>query len=280
MSVDRRPNDKADTRAINAEQTAVLAPVTPTTYLGALLKERYQIERELGRGGIGAIYLARDRQLMDKPVVIKVMLSELEVLAIPRIFQAEVSPGDQSAGAHRSSRHRRRVRCRRDARGQALLRHAVRRRPIAAVAINESGPKGMDFARVAELMRQIGHALSAAHDKGIHHRDLKPENIMLQDLGRGEELVKLIDFGMATVKDSQSAAHAEVTKVAGTLPYMAPEQLRGKPSALSDIFSSGVIAYEMVTGYLPFKSDSPVQQYELQRAGVAYLPVNCVLGCR
>src|SRR6185436_13948712 len=104
------------------------------------------------------------------------------------------------------------------------------------------------------------------------HRDLKPENIMLQDLGRGEELVKLIDFGMATVKDSQSAAHAEVTKVAGTLPYMAPEQLRGKPSALSDIFSSGVIAYEMVTGYLPFKSDSPVQQYELQRAGVAYLP--------
>ena len=70
MSVDRRSNDKADTRAINTEQTSVLAPVTPTTYLGVLLKERYQIERELGRGGIGAIYLARDRQLMDKPVVI------------------------------------------------------------------------------------------------------------------------------------------------------------------------------------------------------------------
>src|SRR6185436_1894306 len=105
------------------------------------------------------------------------------------------------------------------------------------VAINDTGPKGMDFARVAELMRQIGHALSAAHDKGIYHRDLKPENIMLQELGHGEQLVKLIDFGMATVKDSQSAAHAEVTKVAGTLPYMAPEQLRGRPSALSDIFS-------------------------------------------
>ncbi len=272
MSVDRRPNDQADTRAITAEQTSVIASSPPTAYLGALLKERYLIERELGRGGIGAIYLARDTQLMDKPVVIKVMLSELEasqyleyfkqkfrqeIKALARIDHPGIV-GVLDAGETPDSK-------------PYFVMQYVEGQSLR-VAINDTGPKGMDFARVAELMRQIGYALSAAHDKGIHHRDLKPENIMLQNLGRGEELVKLIDFGMATVKDSQSAAHTEVTKVAGTLPYMAPEQLRGKPSALSDVFSCGVIAYEMVTGYLPFKSDSPVQQYELQRAGVAYLP--------
>jgi serine/threonine-protein kinase len=272
MPVDSRPDDKTDTRAINAEQTSVMASPPPTSYLGAQLKERYVIERELGRGGIGAIFLARDQQLMGKPVVIKVMLSELEasqyleyfrqkfrqeIKALARIDHPGIV-GVLDAGETPDGK-------------PYFVMQYVEGQSLRA-AINEAGSKGMDFARVAEITRQIGHALSAAHDKGIYHRDLKPENIMLQDLGRGDELVKLIDFGMATVKDSQTAAHTEVTKVAGTLPYMAPEQLRGRPSALSDVFSSGVIAYEMVTGYLPFKSDSPVQQYELQHAGVAYLP--------
>jgi serine/threonine protein kinase len=271
MPAERRSNDTADTRAIT-EQTGVLAATTPTGYLGTLLKERYLIERELGRGGIGAIFLARDRQLMDKPVVIKVMLSELEasqyleyfkqkfrqeIKALARIDHPGVV-GVLDAGETP------------DGKPYFVMQYVEGQ--SLRVAINQTGPQGMDFGRTAEIMRQIGYALSAAHDRGVYHRDLKPENIMLQDLGHSQELVKLIDFGMATVKDSQSAAHTEVTKVAGTLPYMAPEQLRGKPSALSDVFSSGVIAYEMVTGYLPFKSDSPVQQYELQRAGVSYRP--------
>jgi eukaryotic-like serine/threonine-protein kinase len=272
MPADRRSNDKADTRAITTEQTSVMAAAPTATYLGALFKDRYLIERELGRGGIGAIYLALDRQLMDKPVVIKVMLSELEASQyleyFKQKFRQEIKalaridhPGIVGVFDVGETPDGKPYFVMQYVKGQSLR-----------MAINEAGSKGMELARVAALMRQIGYALSAAHDKGIYHRDLKPENIMLQDLGRGEELAKLIDFGMATVKDSQSAAHTEVTKVAGTLPYMAPEQLRGKPSALSDVFSSGVIAYEMVTGYLPFKSDSPVQQYELQRAGVSYLP--------
>jgi serine/threonine protein kinase len=131
---------------------------------------------------------------------------------------------------------------------------------------------GMDLDRVAEIIPQIGQALSAAHDNGIYHRDLKPENIMLQPLGDGEVMVKLIDFGIATLEYSQYAMNKETTEVVGTLPYMAPEQLVGKPTASSDIYAMGVIAYEMVTGSLPFNPMSLFQLPELQKAGVKVKP--------
>lgn len=134
--------------------------------------------------------------------------------------------------------------------------------------------EGMDFAHVADLVRQIGQALNAAHDKGVFHRDLKPENIMVQNLSGREEYIKLIDFGIATIKDSQFATSGSTTAVAGTVSYMAPEQLMGKPSAASDIYALGVIAYEMLTGRRPFNPASPFQLYELQRAGVKVRPID------
>lgn len=269
MAENRQSPRPVDTQAVTAGLTSVQATSETAATWTLLLKDRYRIERELGRGGIGAVYLAHDQQLHDKPVVIKVMHSAVEASQyldyFQQKFQQEVKalvrldhPGIVGVSDAGETPEGKPFFVMQYVEGQTL-RHAI-------------GPKGMELSRVANIVRQIGHALSAAHDKGIYHRDLKPENVMLQDLGRGEELVKLIDFGMATVKDSQSAVHAEVTKVAGTLPYMAPEQLRGRPVAASDIYACGVIAYEMVTGYLPFKSDSPVQQYELQRAGVDYLP--------
>ena len=103
--------------------------------------------------------------------------------------------------------------------------------------------EGMSLIHVANIIRQIGQALTSAHDRGIYHRDLKPENIMLQAMGEDEDHVKLIDFGVATVKDSQVASNRATTMVAGTVGYMAPEQLIGKPSAASDIYALGVIAY-------------------------------------
>jgi hypothetical protein len=96
---------------------------------------------------------------------------------------------------------------------------------------------------------------------------------MLQRLCDEEEYVKLIDFGIATVRDSQVAASGETSKVVGTFLYMAPEQLLGKPCLASDIYALGVIAYEMITGRRPFSPDSPFQLLELQRAGVNVKPV-------
>jgi serine/threonine protein kinase len=132
----------------------------------------------------------------------------------------------------------------------------------------------MDFKRVGLLFRQIGYALTAAHDKGVVHRDLKPENVMLQIGSEGEEIVKLIDFGIATVLDSQTASNDTDgrTKVAGALPYMAPEQLRGQPEAASDLWSLGVMAYEAVTGQMPYQADTLVSLHEQQRAGLQTQP--------
>jgi hypothetical protein len=127
-------------------------------------------------------------------------------------------------------------------------------------------------------MRQLGRALTAAHEQEIYHRDLKPENIMLKPLGEGEEQVIVIDFGIAKVKQSQVADSTGSLTIAGTLPYMAPEQLKGTVSASSDIYALGMIAYEMVTGRCPFTLDATEllakwrQLEELQKAGVKVKP--------
>ena len=136
-------------------------------------------------------------------------------------------------------------------------------------------PEGMNLERVAGIIKQIGRALNAAHDKGIFHRDLKPENIMLQDLGHGEELVKIIDFGIAKIKQSVIAPSTATTGTAGTIGYMAPEQLSAKPvAAAADVYSLGVIAYEMVAGRRPFNPETPFELLEMQRAGVRVKPID------
>lgn len=239
--------------------------------IGIMLKSRYVIEKELGRGGIGVVYLAHDNQLLHKPVVIKVLLAELgdseehiwqkrkfrqEIEALARIDHPGVV-GALDVGQMPDGK-------------QYLVMQFVEGANLRS-AMNV---EGMEFDRAAGIIRQIGQALNAAHDKGVYHRDLKPENIMLQTIGEGEEYAKLIDFGIATVKDSQMSTNRQTTAIAGTLAYMAPEQLMGKPVPASDIYAFGIIAYEMLTGRKPFYPESPYKLYEMQRAGVRIKPVD------
>src|SRR3954466_5366072 len=238
-------------------------------YEGTTLDGRYLIERELGRGGIGVVYLAHDQQLMGKPVVIKILLEQMletdsdgwvkrkfrqEVEALARIDHPGVvgvlHAGEMSDGT------------------PYLVMQYIEGHSLRSVM----KPEGINLQRAAHLIRQIGQALGSAHQRGIYHRDLKPENIMLQALGEGEEFVKLIDFGVATVKDSQVATNKETTAVVGTVSYMAPEQFIGRPSAASDIYALGVIAYEMVAGRRPFNPETPFQLLEMQREGVRVKP--------
>jgi serine/threonine protein kinase len=206
----------------------------------------YRIERILGRGGMGIVYLAQDTRL-HRAVALKSLP--------PHLFRDD----------------RMRARLRQEARAAAALSHPSIATVFALEEIGDqifivseylegqtlraemkSGPLGT--ARAIEIARTIAAALLAAHDRGIVHRDLKPENIIITPSGG----VKILDFGLAqfdvAAQDLASVTHlTDPGAIAGTPPYMAPEQLLGQPtSARTDQFAFGVLFYEMLTGRHPF----------------------------
>jgi len=246
------------TAPIGDHQNSLLAP-------GEILDGRYRIERELGQGGVGQVFLARDLRLpRGRQVVIKVLREQIleredrdwfeekfraEIEAISRIDHPGVVKASDTGQLP-------------DGRAYFVMEY-VPGRTLRSVM----SPRGMEPKRAADLLRKIAQPLDAAHAQCVVHRDLKPANIMLHIAG-GEEYVKIIDFGIATVLGTARASASRETRAVGTLHYMAPEQLHGRPEPGSDIFALGVIAFEMVTGQLPFNGNTTGQQIEMQRAGV------------
>jgi serine/threonine-protein kinase len=251
-----RNDDPAPVPSGEAE-TAVQS-VTP---FAALLKDRYRIESAIGSGGFAAVYLARDTELHNRPVVIKVLHERQESREwVEKKFRQECEalsrighPGIVGVKDQGSLP---------DGRPFLVMEF------INGVTLRSAmkDPGGMDLRRAAALLRQVAQALSVAHDAGVHHRDLKPENIMIRDLGDGQELAVIIDFGIATVLDSE-VPPSTATMIAGSRYYMAPEQLEGRPQAASDIYALGVIAFEMVTGSRPFRAGSAVDLFLQQQHG-------------
>jgi serine/threonine protein kinase len=239
------PQQDDETRAIDPSTAADAPKPAPE-----LLKGRYELGRELGRGGFGVVYLAKDTQLMSKQVVVKVLTTEAaadswankkfhqEMEALARIdHPAVINALDTGQTAD----------------GQPFLVMQFVEGPSLRAELKER-PDGLALPRAASIIRQTGQALGAAHDKGILHKDIKPENILLQKTSGGEEYVKLIDFGVASIADS--AFEGGATKVAGTYTYMAPEQLRGKPSPQTDVYALALVAYEVVTGMKAYQQKS------------------------
>ena len=202
----------------------------------------YKILKELGRGGMGAVYLAEDMEL-DRKVALK--------------FLPE----------HYTSDPEIKSRFRREAKAAAALNHP---NIVTVYEIGEHDGKSyiaMEYVQgdslkdliseetltldeVIEIVRQICDGLSKAHQAGIVHRDIKPENILMSSEG----CVKIADFGLAKVKGVTRLTKEGSTM--GTISYMSPEQAEGrKIDQRSDIFSLGVVIYEMLTGQLPFKGE-------------------------
>jgi serine/threonine protein kinase len=240
------------------------------TLVGTTVDGRYPIEKKLGQGGVGAVYLARDHKLHDKPVVVKVLLEKsLRDAWVLQKFQQEkealarvdhpgvvgiLDTGDLP-----------------DGKPYIVMQYVA---GLSLRDVIKGRPEGLDLERAATIIKQAGAALSAVHDKKIYHRDLKPENIMLQALGRGDEQVKIVDFGIAKIKESVIAPSTVTgAATAGTIVYMSPEQLRGeRVTAATDIYSLGVIAYELVTGRRPFYPNTIAHLVEMQREGVRAQP--------
>lgn len=238
--------------------------------VGATIDRRYVVERELGHGGMGKVYLARDVTLHQRRVVIKVLLQaslndpyvvtkfRQEVEALSRIDHPNVV-GILGAGELPDGK-------------PYIAMQYVDGVTLRSQILSE----GMNLERAAVLLKQIGAALDDVHEQRIYHRDLKPENVLLQLLKGGTEFVKIVDFGIAKVKDSVVAPSTVNKMSVGTVLYMSPEQLRGgeRITAASDIYSMGVIAYEMITGRRPFNPSSAPQLLEMHRQGVRLDPID------
>jgi serine/threonine protein kinase len=235
--------------------------------IGQILNRRYLIQNEIKRGGMGVVYLALDQQLHSRRVVVKVLLDEAfqseyvvqkfrqEVEALSRIDHPGIV-GIIDNGELQNGR-------------PFIVMQYVEGVTLRSVM----SPEGMNLERTAELLKQMGRALAAAHSRGILHRDLKPDNIMLQNLGHGEEQIKIIDFGIAKVKDSVIAPSTSLNLSPGTVAYMAPEQLNGRPiTPATDIFALGAIAHEMVTGRKPFNPETGFELLQMQQSGVRIKP--------
>lgn len=218
------------------------SPAAPFAWtMGVLLHNRYRIESELGRGGMGIVYRAHDT-LLDRTVAIKVL-------------------GETASGAEG------RARLLREAQAVAKLDHRhivpvydvgfadeindtpfIVMQLVAGQSLREAGP--LSLPQITTLAGQLCDALGHAHQRGIIHRDLKPENVVLTP----EDAAKLMDFGLA---HSQSASHlTQEETLVGTLFYLAPEQILGEPvDGRADLYALGVILYELTTGRLPFAGD-------------------------
>jgi serine/threonine-protein kinase len=266
-------DDKRPEGSPSAEPGATALDPTRLTskreLIGDVLNGRYAIQKELARGGMGVVYLAHDQQLHSRPVVVKILLEEAyqseyivqkfrqEVEALSRIDHPGIV-GIIDAGEL--------------PKGEPFI---VMQYVEGVTLRSVMNPEGMNLERIGEILKQIGRALTAAHSRGIFHRDLKPDNIMLQDLGHGEEQVKIIDFGIAKVKDSVVAPSTSLNLSPGTVAYMAPEQLSGRPiTAATDIFALGAIAYETVTGRKPFNPETGFELLQMHQAGVRVNPAD------
>jgi serine/threonine protein kinase len=228
---------------------------------GTIIDDRYVIEQELGHTTMSQVYLAHDRRLNDQWVVIKVLSEALfEDEEAKRRFDNELKTLTQLDHPH--------VIQVKDS-GELVEGRPYFVMPyVEGETLRSQIPPntGMDLETAASILKQIGAALDYVHDNDVFHQDLKPENVMLK---RGSDSVVLIDFGIATLRNAPAADGTLV----GTPAYMSPEQLaKQKITAASDIYSMGVVAYEMLTGRRPFNPESPWQMRNSQRAGVPVRP--------
>jgi Tol biopolymer transport system component len=225
-----------------------------TPLLGRRLAH-YQILERLGAGGMGEVYLAHDLKL-DRDVALKLLPEEWSQ-SVERRKRLE-----HEAKAIASLDHPNVVTVHSVEEAEGLLfitMEAIRGRRLTELI----PPKGFDLERWFGLAIPIAEAVAAAHGAGVIHRDLKPDNVMVRNDGR----VKVLDFGLARLdvpnvvppgSDFPTRSATGDGRIAGTIAYMSPEQAQGKRlDPRTDVFSLGVVLYQMATGRRPFDGDNP-----------------------
>lgn len=220
-----------------------------------VIENKYELQRLIGRGGMGSVYLATQRRL-HRPVAVKILLGHLissptmrsrferEARVVARLRHPAIVTVHDFGTLHSTHAY--------------LVMEYLEGRTLRERI--ERGPVPLD--ETIEILTPVANAIDVAHGAGIVHRDLKPENIMLLRHGApGGPDPKILDFGLAKLStqnagtDSTALQTTQSGSIIGTLPYMAPELFSGSPAdARSDLYSLGIIAYEMLAGTHPFEA--------------------------
>jgi predicted Ser/Thr protein kinase len=207
-----------------------------------------EIDTQLGRGGMGAVYLGRQMSL-DREVAVKVLASELadDPLFLERL--------EREARVMARLRHPNIVAVhdfQRTADGAAIVMEFIEGGSLREKLLQH--PHGLPVAEALRILRQIAAGLEAAHASGVIHRDMKPENVLIDRDG----MARVTDFGLALPLHEGSTRLTLTGTAVGTVDYMAPEQFKGgEADARLDVFALGVIAYELLTGQTPRGSFDP-----------------------
>jgi serine/threonine protein kinase len=226
---------------------------------GMVIRDKYQILEKIGAGGMAVVYKARHLAFNELRAIKVVNSRLLEDESFIKRFKGE-------AIITRKLTHPNAVRVddldsTEDGRPFMVMEY-VHGKDLRHLIQNQ-GP--LPARRALNIARQVAAALAAAHALGITHRDIKPDNILLTDPGDGTDLVKVLDFGIAKVREAgmeQAHSSTKTGMVVGTPQYISPEQAMGRHGdqidGRADLYSLGVVLYEMVTGRLPFESDTPM----------------------
>lgn len=233
----------------------VALETTDDSLIGTTLAGKYRIDERLKEGGMGTVYRAT-HVLMEKTVAIKVLRPSLAAdEKIVARFSREARAASRISHPNALSV----TDFGEDENGIVFLVMEFLSGRTLKQLIRDEGP--LPLTRVVEIVRQVGDALNEAHTQGVVHRDLKSDNIMLVDTMAGDH-AKVLDFGIAKINEPEGKRDTELTApnlVIGTPQYMSPEQCSqdSEIDARSDIYSLGVILYEMLVGHVPFTADSP-----------------------
>ena len=219
--------------------------------LGQIIADRYSVMKKLGEGGMGTVYLAEHVKMGRR--------SALKVMNPGMVNDADAISRFNREAANASRINHPNVAAVYDfgetSEGLIYLAMEFIEGPSLTNVIDDLG--ALPPLRAADITRQAAEALAVAHDMGIVHRDLKPDNIMLAKGRDGQDIVKVVDFGIAKAANNEAQKVTKTGMVVGTPEYMSPEQLAGdKLDGRSDTYSLALVAFNMMTGKLPFPAET------------------------